>query len=167
MYTDILKETKIIVIILRAAPVVTVARTIIITAWDIFRSIAMVMAVPILTNISMKTTMIAAVAMTMVPKSIIIMSMKNMMTMNAAVDTSIITTSTRMMSVAVDTSMSTMSTRMMNAAVVMSMKSMSTMSVAVVTSITIMSIMCPVIPMTADASFAIPTKSTAMFAAKA
>ena len=151
MYTDILKETKIIVTILKAAPAVTVARTIIIAAWDIFRSIAMVMAVPILTNISMKTTMIAAVAMTMVPKSIIIMSMKNMMTMNAAMDTS----------------MSTMSTRMMNAAVVMSMKSMSTMNVAVVTSITIMSIMCPVIPMTADASFAILTKSTAMFVAKA
>ena len=75
MYTDILKETKIIVIILRAAPVVTVARTIIIAAWDIFRSIAMVMAVPILTSIGMKTTMIAVVAMTMQPRSITIMSM--------------------------------------------------------------------------------------------
>ena len=114
MYTDILKETKIIVIILRAAPVVTVARITIITAWDIFRSIAMVMAVPILTSISRKTTRIAAVAITMPPKSITITSMKSMRTMNAAVDTSIITTSTRMM----------------NAAVVMSMKSMSTMNAA-------------------------------------
>ena len=152
MYTDILKETKIIVTILKAAPAVTVARTIIIAAWDIFRSIAMVMAVPILTNISMKTTMIAAVAMTMVPKSIIIMSMKNMMTMNAAVDTS----------------MSTMSTRMMNAAVVMSMKSMSTMNVAAGMSITMSSPTISLdIPMTANASFAILTKSTVMFVAKA
>ena len=126
MYTDILKETKIIVIILRAAPVVTVARTTIITAWDIFRSIAMVMAVPILTSISRKTTRIAAVAITMPPKSITITSMKSMRTMNAAVDTSIITTSTRMMS-----------------------------------------IMYLVTPMTANASFAILTKSTVMFVAKA
>mgnify|MGYP001773070101 CR=1 FL=1 len=126
MYTDILKETKIIVIILRAAPVVTVARITIITAWDIFRSIAMVMAVPILTSISRKTTRIAAVAITMPPKSITITSMKSMSTMNAAVDTSIITTSTRMMS-----------------------------------------IMYLVTPMTANASFAILTKSTVMFVAKA
>lgn len=133
MYTDILKETKIIVIILRAAPVVTVARITIITAWDIFRSIAMVMAVPILTSIGMKTTMIAAVAMTMQPRSI-----------------------TTIMK----------STRTMNAAVVMSMKSMSTMSVAVVMSI-IMSIMYLVTPMTANASFAILTKSIVMFVAKA
>ena len=102
MYTDILKETKIIVTILRAAPVVTVARITIITAWDIFRSIAMVMAVPILTSISMKTTMIAAAAMTMV-----LMRLMNTMS----------TMSTRMMNAAVVTSMSTMSTRMMNAAV--------------------------------------------------
>ena len=126
MYTDILKETKIIVIILRAAPVVTVARITIITAWDIFRSIAMVMAVPILTSISRKTTRIAAVAITMPPKSITITSMKSMRTMNAAVDTSIITTSTRMMS-----------------------------------------IMYLVTAMTANASFAILTRSTAMFVAKA
>ena len=149
MYADILKEMKIIVIILRAAPVVTVARTTIITAWDIFRSIAMVMAVPILTSIGMKTTMIAAVAMTMVPKSITTI-MKSTRTMNAAVDTS----------------MSTMSTRMMNVAVAMSMKSMSTMSVAVVMSI-IMSIMCPVTLRTVSASFAILTKSIVMFVAKA
>ena len=126
MYTDILRGMKIIVTILRAAPAVTVARTTIITAWDIFRSIAMVMAVPILTSIGMKTTRIAAVAMTMPPKSITITSMKSMRTMNAAVDTSIITTSTRMMS-----------------------------------------IMYLVTPMTANASFAILTKSTVMFVAKA
>ena len=126
MYKDILRGMKIIVTILRAAPVVTVARTTIITAWDIFRSIAMVMAVPILTSISRKTTRIAAVAITMPPKSITITSMKSMRTMNAAVDTSIITTSTRMMS-----------------------------------------IMYLVTPMTANASFAILTKSIVMFVAKA
>ena len=151
MYTDILKETKIIVIILRAAPVVTVARITIITAWDIFRSIAMVMAVPILTSISMKTTRIAAVAMTMV-----LMRLMNTMS----------TMSTRMMNAAVATSMSTMSTRMMSVDVVTSMKSMSTMSVAVVMSI-IMSIMCPVTLRTVSASFAILTKSIVMFVAKA
>ena len=126
MYKDILRGMKIIVTILRAAPAVTVARTTIITAWGIFRSIAMVMAVPILTSISRKTTRIAAVAITMPPKSITITSMKSMRTMNAAVDTSIITTSTRMMS-----------------------------------------IMYLVTPMTANASFAILTKSIAMFVAKA
>ena len=94
MYTDILKETKIIVIILRDAPAGTVARTTIITAWDIFRSIAMVMAVPILTSIGMKTTMIAAVAMTMV-----LMRLMNTMS----------TMSTMMMSVAVVTSITIMS----------------------------------------------------------
>ena len=151
MYTDILKETKIIVTILRAAPAVTVARTIIIAAWDIFRSIAMVMAVPILTSISMKTTMIAAVAMTMQPRSLTTI-MKSTRTMNAAVATSIIT----------------MSTRMMNAAVVMSMKSMSTMNVAAGMSITMSSPTISLdIPMTANASFAILTKSTVMFVAKA
>ena len=164
MYKDILRGMKIIVIILRAAPVVTVARTTIITAWDIFRSIAMVMAVPILTSIGMKTTMIAAVAMTMQPRSITIMSMKSTRTMNAAVATSIITMSTRMMNAAVVMSMKSMST--MNAAVVMSMKSMSTMSVAVVTSI-IMSIMCPVTLRTVSVSFAILTKSIVMFVVKA
>ena len=126
MYKDILKEMKIIVTILRAAPVVTVARTTIITAWDIFRSIAMVMAVPILTSISRKTTRIAAVAITMPPKSITITSMKSMSTMRVAVGMSISTTSTRMMS-----------------------------------------IMYLVTPMTANASFAILTKSTVMFVAKA
>lgn len=86
MYTDILRGMKIIVTILRAAPAATVARTTIITAWDIFRSIAMVMAVPILTGISMKTTMIAAVAMTMV----LMRLMNTMSTMSVAVVTSII-----------------------------------------------------------------------------
>ena len=163
MYKDILKEMKIIVTILRAAPVVTVARTTIITAWDIFRSIAMVMVVPILTSISMKTTMIAAVAMTMQPRSLTTI-MKSTRTMNAAVATSIITMSTRMMNAAVVMSMKSMST--MNAAVVMSMKSMSTMSVAVVTSI-IMSIMCPVTLRTVSVSFAILTKSIVMFVVNA
>ena len=145
MYTDILKETKIIVIILRAAPVVTVARTIIITAWDIFRSIAMVMAVPILTSISMKTTMIAAAAMTMV-----LMRLMNTMS----------TMSTRMMTVAAGTSTT-----------IMSMRSMNTMTVAVgtsiITSMKSPSITSPVILMTVNASFAIPTKSIVMFVAKA
>ena len=149
MYKDILRGMKIIVTILRAAPAVTVARTTIITAWGIFRSIAMVMVVPILTSISMKTTMIAAVAMTMQPRSLTTI-MKSTRTMNAAVATSIIT----------------MSTRMMNAAVVMSMKSMSTMNAAVVMSI-IMSIMCPVTLRTVSVSFAILTKSIVMFVVKA
>ena len=142
MYTDILKETKIIVIILRAAPVVTVARTIIITAWDIFRSIAMVMAVPILTSISMKTTMIAAAAMTMV-----LMRLMNTMS----------TMSTRMMTVAAGTSTT-----------IMSMRSMNTMTVAAGMSIIMgMNTMFRDIPMTANVSFAIPMRSIAMFAAKA
>ena len=149
MYKDILRGMKIIVTILRDAPAVTVARTTIITAWGIFRSIAMVMVVPILTSISMKTTMIAAVAMTMV----LMRLMKTMSTM-----------STRMMNAAVVMSMKSMS--MMSVAVVMSMKSMSTMSVAVVMSI-IMSIMCPVTLRTVSASFAILTKSIVMFVAKA
>ena len=145
MYTDILKETKIIVIILRAAPVVTVARTIIITAWDIFRSIAMVMAVPILTSISMKTTMLAAAAMTMV-----LMRLMNTMS----------TMSTRMMSVAAGMSI-----------IITGMRSMSTTNVAagtsIITSMRILSIMCRDIPMTANVSFAIPMRSIATSAAKA
>ena len=140
MYTDILKETKIIVTILRAAPVVTVARITIITAWDIFRSIAMVMAVPILTSIGMKTTRIAAVAMTMLHTRS--MSMESIMRMSVAVDTSITIMSMMTMNAAVDTSIITTSTRMM-------------------------SIMYLVTPMTANASFAILTKSTVMFVAKA
>ena len=44
----------------------------------------------------------------------------------------------------------------------MSMKGMRMMTVAAD-----MSIMCPVTPMTANASFAIPTKSIVMFVAKA
>ena len=140
MYTDILKETKIIVIILRAAPVVTVARITIITAWDIFRSIAMVMAVPILTSIGMKTTRIAAVAMTMLHTRS--MSMESIMRMSVAVDTSITIMSMMTMNAAVDTSIITTSTRMM-------------------------SIMYLVTPMTANASFALLTKSTVMFVATA
>ena len=164
MYTDILKETKIIVIILRAAPVVTVARITIITAWDIFRSIAMVMAVPILTSISMKTTMIAAVAMTMQPRSLTTI-MKSTRTMNEAVATSIITMSTRMMNAAVVMSMKSMST--MNAAVVMSMMSMDMMNAAAAMSMSTIMSMCPVIQRIVNARFAILMRNIAISVAKA
>ena len=139
MYTDILKETKIIVIILRAAPVVTVARITIITAWDIFRSIAMVMAAAIPTSMPQSSTTTAAVAM-----SIMLRAQLGTLRM-------------RMMTVAVDTSI-----------IITGMRSMMTMSVAAVMSI-IMSthIMCLGILMTANASFVILTRSTAMFVAKA
>ena len=143
MCTDILRGMKIIVTIPKAAPVVTVARTIIIPAWGISRSIAMVMAAAIRMSMQQSIMMNAAVAMTTLYKrsmSIITMSTMSMMTMNAAAGTSII----------------------------MSMKSMSTMSVAAVMSI-IMSthIMFRGIPMTANVKFAILTRSTAMFVAKA
>ena len=157
MYTDILKETKIIVIILRAAPVVTVARTTTIAAWGISRSIAMVMAAAIPTSMPQSSTTTAAVAMSIMLRAQLGTLRMRMMTV--AVDTSIIITGMRSMStttVAVGTS------------IIMSMKSMSTMSVAAVMSI-IMSthVMCRGILMTANASFAILTRSTAMFVAKA
>ena len=159
MCTAILRGMKIIATIPKAVPVVTVARTTIIAAWGISRSIAMVMAAAIRMSMQQSITMTAAVAMTMLLTRSIIMSMKSMMTMNAAVGTSII--------------MSMKSIMTMNAAVVTSiittsMKSMSTMSVAVGTSI-IMSthIMFRGIPMTANVKFAILTRSTAMFVAKA
>ena len=100
----------------------------------------MVMAAAIRMSMQQSIMMNAAVAMTMPPKSITITSMKSMMTMSVAAGTSII----------------------------MSMKSMSTMSVAAVMSI-IMSthIMFRGIPMTANVKFAILTRSTAMFVAKA
>ena len=157
MCTAILRGMKIIATIPKAVPVVTVARTTIIAAWGISRSIAMVMAAAIRMSMLRNSMMTAAVAMSImlraqlgtlrmrmmtvaVDTSIIIMSMKSMMRMSVAVDTSTIT----------------------------SMKSMMTMSVAAVMSI-IMSthIMCRVIPMTANVSFAILTRSTAMFVAKA
>ena len=157
MCTAILRGMKIIVTIPKAAPVVTVARTTIIPAWGISQSIAMVMAAAIRMSMQQSIMMNAAVAMSIMLRaqlgtlrmrmmtvaavtSIIIMSMKSMMTMNAAVGTSII----------------------------MSMKSMMTMNAVVVTSI-IMSthIMFRGIPMTANVKFAILTRSTAMFVAKA
>ena len=157
MCTDILRGMKIIATIPKAVPVVTVARTTIIAAWGISQSIAMVMAAAIRMSMQQSIMMNAAVAMSImlraqlgtlrmrmmtvaVDTSIIIMSMKSMMTMSVAAGTSII----------------------------MSMKSMSTMSVAAVMSI-IMSthIMFRGIPMTANVKFAILTRSTAMFVAKA
>ena len=157
MCTDILRGMKIIATIPKAAPAVTVARTTIIPAWGISQSIAMVMAAAIRMSMPQSIMMTAAVAMSIMLRaqlgtlrmrmmtvatvtSIIIMSMKSMMTMNAAVGTSII----------------------------MSMKSMMTMNAVVVTSI-IMSthIMFRGIPMTANVKFAILTRSTAMFVAKA
>ena len=141
----------------KAAPVVTVARTTIIAAWGISRSIAMVMAAAIRMSMQQSIMMNAAVAMSIMLRAQLGTLRMRMMTV--AVDTSIIITgmrSMRMMSVAVGTS------------TIMSMKSMSTMSVAAGMSI-IMSthIMSPVILMTANVSFAILTRSTAMFVAKA
>ena len=158
MCTAILRGMKIIETIPKAVPVVTVARTTIIAAWGISRSIAMVMAAAIRMSMQQSIMMNAAVAMSIMLRaqlgtlrmrmmtvatvtSIIIMSMKSMMRMSVAVGTSIITTS---------------------------MKSMSTMSVAVGTStITSTHIMCRGIPMTANVKFAILTRSIATFVAKA
>ena len=139
MCTDILRGMKIIATIPKAVPVVTVARTTIIAAWGISRSIAMVMAAAIRMSMQQSIMMTAAVAMTMLltrSMSIITASMESMMMMSVAVGTS--------------------------------MKSMMTMSVAVDTSITTSThIMCRGILMTANVSFAILTRSTAMFVAKA
>ena len=120
MCTDILRGMKIIATIPKAVPVVTVARTTIIAAWGISRSIAMVMA--------------AAIRM----------SMQQSIMMNAAVA----------MSIMLRAQLGTLRMRMM--------------TVATVTSI-IMSthIMFRGIPMTANVKFAILTRSTAMFVAKA
>ena len=139
MCTAILRGMKIIVTIPKAAPVVTVARTIIIPAWGISRSIAMVMAAAIPTSMPQSSTTTAAVAM-----SIMLRAQLGTLRM-------------RMMTVAVDTSI-----------IITGMRSMSTTTVAVGTSIiTSTHIMCRVIPMTANVSFASPTRSTAMFVAKA
>ena len=139
MCTDILRGMKIIATIPKAVPVVTVARTTIIAAWGISRSIAMVMAAAIRMSMQQSIMMNAAVAM-----SIMLRAQLGTLRM-------------RMMTVAVDTSI-----------IITSMKSMSTMSVAAVMSI-IMSthITPPVILMTANVSFAILTRSIAMFVAKA
>ena len=138
MCTAILRGMKIIATIPKAAPVVTVARTIIIAAWGISQSIAMVMAAAIRMSMQQSIMMTAAVAM-----SIMLRAQLGTLRM-------------RMMTVAVDTS------------IIMSMKSMMTMSVAVGTStITSTHIMCRGIPMTVNVKFAILTRSTAMFVAKA
>ena len=155
MCTDILRGMKIIATIPKAVPVVTVARTTIIAAWGISRSIAMVMAAAIRMSMQQSIMMNAAVAMSIMLRAQLGTLRMRMMTV--AVDTSIIITGMRSMStttVAVGTSTIT------------SMKSMMKMSVAVGMS-TIMSIMCQVIPMTANVKFAILTRSTAMFVAKA
>ena len=157
MCTAILRELRIISIIPKAAPVVTVARTTTMAAWGISRSIAMVMAAAIRMSMQQSIMMNAAVAMSIMLRAQLGTLRMRMMTV--AVDTSIIITGMRSMStttVAVGTS------------IIMSMKSMSTMNVAVVTSITTSPhITSPVILMTANASFAILTRSTAMFVAKA
>ena len=139
MCTAILRVLRIIATIPKAAPVVTVARTTIIPAWGISQSTAMVMAAAIRMSMQQSIMMNAAVAM-----SIMLRAQLGTLRM-------------RMMTVAVDTSIN-----------ITSMKSMSTMSVAAVMSI-IMSthITPPVILMTANVSFAILTRSIAMFVAKA
>ena len=157
MCTAILRVLRIIATIPKAAPVVTVARTTIIPAWGISQSTAMVMAAAIPTSMQQSSTTTAAVAMSIMLRAQLGTLRMRMMTV--AVDTSIIITGMRSMStttVAVGTSTIT------------SMKSMSTMNVAVGMSI-IMSthIMFRGIPMTANVKFAILTRSTAMFVAKA
>ena len=158
MCTDILRGMKIIVTIPKAAPVVTVARTIIIAAWGISRSIAMVMAAAIRMSMQQSIMMNAAVAMSIMLRAQLGTLRMRMMTV--AVDTSIITTSMK--------SMMTMSVAAGTSIIITGMGSMSTTTVAVGTSI-IMSthIMFRGIPMTANVKFAILTRSTAMFVAKA
>ena len=158
MCTAILRGMKIIVTIPKAAPVVTVARTTIIPAWGISQSTAMVMAAAIRMSMQQSIMMTAAVAMTTLRMRSITTRMKSMRMMNAAVGTSIIMSMKSISTMSVAAVMS----------IIMSMKSMSTMSVAAVMSI-IMSthIMFRGIPMTANVKFAILTRSTAMFVAKA
>ena len=158
MCTAILRGMKIIATIPKAVPVVTVARTTIIAAWGISRSIAMVMAAAIRMSMQQSIMMNAAVAMSIMLRAQLGTLRMRMMTV--AVDTSIIITGMR--------SMSTTTVAAGTSIITTSMKSMSTMSVAVGTS-TIMSthIMFRGIPMTANVSFVILTRSTAMFVAKA
>ena len=139
MCTAILRGMKIIATIPKAVPVVTVARTTIIAAWGISRSIAMVMAAAIRMSMQQSIMMTAAVAM-----SIMLRAQLGTLRM-------------RMMTVAVDTSI-----------IITGMRSMSTTTVAVGTStITSTHITSPVILMTANVKFAILTRSIAMFVAKA
>ena len=155
MCTAILRVLRIIATIPKAAPAVTVARTTIIAAWGISRSIAMVMAAAIRMSMQQSIMMNAAVAMSIMLRAQLGTLRMRMMTV--AVDTSIIITG-----------MGSMSTTTVAAgtSTITSMKSMCMRSAAAGTS-TIMSIMCPVIPMTANVKFAILTRSTAMFVAKA
>ena len=172
MCTDILRGMKIIATIPKAVPVVTVARTIIIAAWGISRSIAMVMAAAIRMSMQQSIMMNAAVAMSIMLRAQL--GTLRMRMMSVAVGTSTITSMKSMMTMSVDVGMSNITMSMMTMSVaagtsiIMSMKSMSTMSVAAVMSI-IMSthIMFRGIPMTANVKFAILTRSTAMFVAKA
>ena len=158
MCTAILRGMKIIATIPKAAPAVTVARTTIIPAWGISRSIAMVMAAAIRMSMQQSIMMTAAVAMSIMLRAQLGTLRMRMMTV--AVDTSIIITGMR--------SMSTTTVAAGTSIITTSMKSMSTMSVAVGTStITSTHIMCRGIPMTANVKFAILTRSTAMFVAKA
>lgn len=139
MCTAILRGMKIIATIPKAVPVVTVARTTIIAAWGISRSIAMVMAAAIRMSMQQSIMMTAAVAM-----SIMLRAQLGTLRM-------------RMMTVAVDTSI-----------IITGMRSMSTTTVAAgMSTITSTHIMCRGIPMTANVKFAILTRSTAMFVAKA
>ena len=157
MCTAILRGMKIIATIPKAAPAVTVARTTIIAAWGISRSIAMVMAAAIRMSMQQSIMMNAAVAMSIMLRAQLGTLRMRMMTV--AVDTSIIITGMRSMSTTtVAVGMST----------IMSMKSMMTMSVAVGMSIiTSTHVMCRGILMTANASFVILTRSTVTFVAKA
>ena len=158
MCTDILRGMKIIATIPKAVPVVTVARTTIIAAWGISRSIAMVMAAAIRMSMQQSIMMNAAVAMSIMLRAQLGTLRMRMMTV--AVDTSIIITGMR--------SMSTTTVAAGTSIITTSMKSMSMRSVAVGTStITSTHITSPVILMTANVSFAILTRSTAMFVAKA
>ena len=157
MCTAILRVLRIIATIPKAVPVVTVARTTIIAAWGISRSIAMVMAAAIRMSMQQSIMMNAAVAMSIMLRAQLGTLRMRMMTV--AVDTSIIITGMRSMSTTtVAVGMST----------IMSMKSMMTMSVAVGMSIiTSTHVMCRGILMTANVKFVILTRSTATFVAKA
>ena len=99
MCTDILRGMKIIATIPKAVPVVTVARTTIIAAWGISRSIAMVMAAAIRMSMQQSIMMNAAVAMTT-------LRMKSMMGMSVAAGTSTITSMKSMMTMSVAVGMS-------------------------------------------------------------
>ena len=139
MCTDILRGMKIIATIPKAVPVVTVARTTIIAAWGISRSIAMVMAAAIRMSMQQSIMMNAAVAM-----SIMLRAQLGTLRM-------------RMMTVAVDTSI-----------IITGMRSMSTTTVAAGTSIIMgMNTMFRGIRRIVNARFAIPMKNIATFAAKA